>query len=128
NHGRSYAPKGKTPVKSSMSKRFSVNMISSVNNQGRVQFMIYADTMNSELFIRFLEQLIKDKERKIFLILDNLKVHHSTPEKQCVEEHKDKIELFFLPSYSPEINTDEYLNCDLKQGLSQKSLLKINKI
>ncbi|MFV0391167.1 MAG: transposase, partial [Paludibacteraceae bacterium] len=86
----------------------------------RVQFMIYADTMNSELFIRFLEQLIKDKERKIFLILDNLKVHHSTPVKQWVEEHKDKIELFFLPSYSPERNPDEYLNCDVKQGLSQK--------
>lgn len=120
NHGRSYAPKGRTPVKSGMSKRFSVNMISTVNNQGRVQFMIYNDTMNSELFVRFLEQLIKGKERKIFLILDNLKVHHSQPVKDWVELHKDKIELFFLPSYSPERNPDEYLNCDVKQGLSQK--------
>src|SRR5680860_924430 len=42
-HGRSYAPKGKTPTKMSMSKRFSVNMISAVNNQGKVQFMIYSE-------------------------------------------------------------------------------------
>lgn len=119
-HGRSYAPKGKTPVKKSMSKRFSTNMISTVTNQGKVEFMIYSGTMNSERFIEFIEQLIKKKKRKLYLILDNLKVHHSKPVKKWIEEHIDEIELFFLPSYSPEKNPDEYLNCDLKQGLSMK--------
>lgn len=120
NHGRSYAPRGKTPVKRSMSKRFSVNMISSITNQGKVQFMIYSDTMNAERFIEFLEQLIKSSDRKLYVILDNLRVHHSKIVKQWAEENKDKIELFFLPSYSPELNPDEYLNCDLKQGMSMK--------
>ena len=119
-HGRSYAPKGKTPVKKSMSKRFSVNMISSVTNQGKVEFMIYTDNMNADRFICFLKQLIKSKSKKIYLILDNLRVHHSKIVKQWVEENKYAIELFFLPSYSPEKNPDEYLNCDLKQGLSSK--------
>ena len=119
-HGRSYAPKGKTPVKKSMSKRFSANMISTVTNQGKVEFMIYSGTMNSERFIEFLKQLIKKKKRKIYLILDNLKVHHSKPVKEWIKKNIDKIELFFLPSYSPEKNPDEYLNCDLKQGLSMK--------
>ena len=63
--------------------------------------------------------MIKDNPIKIFLILDNLRVHHSKLVKEWVEANKDKIELFFLPSYSPEKNPDEYLNCDLKQGLSQ---------
>jgi len=117
-HGRSYAPKGKTPVKKGMSKRFSINMISTVTNQGKVEFMIYSGTMNSDRFIKFLVQLIKDKEKKIFLILDNLSVHHSKPVKNWAEENKQSIELFYLPSYSPEKNPDEYLNCDLKQGLS----------
>lgn len=120
NHGRSYAPKGKTPVKKSMSKRFSVNMVSAITNQGKVQFMIYSDTMNADRFIEFMQQLIKSSSRKIYLILDNLRVHHSKIVKQWVEEHKEKITLFFLPSYSPERNPDEYLNCDLKQGLSAK--------
>lgn len=119
-HGRSYAPKGRTPVKKSMSKRFSTNMISTVTNQGKVEFMIYSGTMNSQRFIEFLKQLIKNKNRKTYLILDNLKVHHSKLVKQWVEENKEFIELFFLPSYSPERNPDEYLNCDLKQGLSMK--------
>jgi hypothetical protein len=79
--------------------------------------MIYKKTMNAQLFIKFLERLIKDAGRKIYLILDNLRVHHSKIVKSWVEEHKDKIELFFLPSYSPELNPDEYLNCDLKAGV-----------
>ena len=40
--------------------------------------------------------------------------------KQWEEEHKDEIKLFYLPSYSPDRNPDEYLNCDLKYGLSEK--------
>ena len=120
NHGRSYAPKGKTPVKRSMSKRFSVNMISSVTNQGKVQFMIYSETMNAQKFIEFLEQLIKSSDRKLYVILDNLRVHHSKIVKQWVEENRDDIALFFLPSYSLELTPDEYLNCDLKQGMSAK--------
>ena len=119
-HGRSYAPKGKTPVKKHMSKRFSINMISTVTNQGKVAFMIYSETMNADMFIKFLKQLIKGRDRKIYLILDNLSVHHSKIVKKWVLENKESIELFFLPAYSPEKNPDEYLNCDLKQGLSQK--------
>lgn len=98
-HGRSYAPKGKTPVKKSMSKRFSINMISTVTNQGKVQFMIYSENMNSDKFIKFLKQLTKNKAQKIFLILDNLRVHHSYIVQDWVKENKEKIELFFLPAY-----------------------------
>jgi len=119
-HGRSYAPKGKTPVKKSMAKRFSVNMISTVTNQGKVEFLIYKGTMDADRFITFLIQLTKGKQRKIFLIVDNLRVHHSKIVKEWIEENKIKIELFYLPSYSPERNPDEYLNCDLKYGLSIK--------
>lgn len=115
-----YAPKGKTPIKKSMSKRFSVHMVSAVTNQGKVQFMIYSETMNAERLIEFLKQLIKSSTRKIYLILDNLKVHRSKVVKEWVEKSQDKIALFFLPSYSPEMNPDEYLNCGLKQGLSDR--------
>lgn len=119
-HGRSYAPKGRTPVKKTMAKRFSINMISTVTNQGKIEFMIYSSTMNSQMLIKFMKLLIKSKKNKVYLILDNLRVHHSKLVKQWVEENKNKIELFYLPSYSPEKNPDEYLNCDLKYGLSDK--------
>jgi transposase len=117
-HGRSYSPKGRTPVKKSMAKRFSVNMISTVTNQGKVVFMVYTGSMNSNRLIEFLDQLIKGKKQKTFLILDNLRVHHSKLVKEWVENNKESIELFYLPSYSPEKNPDEYLNYDLKYRLS----------
>jgi len=104
NHGRSYAPKGKTPVKMSMSKRFSVNMVSAITNQGKVQFMIYSDNMNADRFIGFMKQIIQSSQRKVYFIVDNLKVHHSKIVTSWVEENKEKIALFFILSYSPDRN------------------------
>ena len=119
-YGRSYAPKGKTPTRTIMAKRLSMNMISSVTNQGKVRFMIYKGGMNAQMFIKFLRQLIKGAKKKIYLIVDNLRVHHSRMVKSWVEKHKDRLALYYLPSYSPEMNPDEYLNCDLKYGISEK--------
>lgn len=101
-HGRSYAPKGKTPVKKHMSKCFSINMVSTVTTQDLIQFMIYKEKMNAEVFIRLLNQLIKSQYNKVFLMLGDLREHHSQIVKQWIEEHKEKIELYYLPSYSPE--------------------------
>ncbi|MGX1024590.1 IS630 family transposase [Psychroflexus sp. MBR-150] len=126
-HGRSYAPKGKTPVKKHKAQCFSVNMFSTVTNQGQVRFMLYTGSMNADRCIEFMSKLIENKEQKVFLILDNLRVYHSKIVKQWAEENKEKIELFYLPSYSPEKNPDEYLNCDLKYGLSEKPAPKNQK-
>ena len=117
-HGRSYAPRGRTPVVRLRARRFSSNMISTVTNQGKVRWMIYRETLSSAVFIRFLERLIKDAARKVFLIVDNLKVHHSAPVKAWLLEHAAQIEVFHLPSYSPERNPDEYLNGDLKTAVT----------
>lgn len=116
-HGRSYAPRGKTPAIRISARCKRVNLISTVTNQGKVRFMIYNDRMNADTFIKFMKRLIKDADRKIFLILDNLRVHHSYKARDWLQEHTDQIEVFFLPSYSPELNPDEYLNCDLKAGV-----------
>jgi transposase len=111
---KGYSLKGKTPVLRQTAKRERINMISSITNQGQVRFMFYRDNMNSKRLIEFMRRLTKDAGRKVFLILDNLKVHHSKVVKTWLEKHIDKIEVFYLPSYSPELNPDEYLNNSLK--------------
>ena len=120
-HGRGFAPVGKTPLVRNSSKRFSVNMISSVTNQGKVRWMIYRDSFNAAVFIKFMGRLIKETKRKIILIVDNLRVHHCKPVKAWVAQHANEIELAFLPSYSPEHNPDEYLNCDWVQDKNLRS-------
>ena len=95
-------------------------MISTVTNQGKVRFMFYEGSMNSDCLIKFMRRLIKDAKRKVFLILDNLPTHHSKKVREWVGKRPQKIELHFLPSYSPDLNPDEYLNGDLKGELSRK--------
>ncbi len=81
------------------------------------QFMIYKNRMNLQILIKFMQRLIKGSKKKIFLILDNLKVHHRYKVQAWLENHEAEIRVFFLPSYTPEVNPDEYLNCDLKSGV-----------
>lgn len=114
---KGYSPKGKTPVLRQTAQKHRINMISAISNQGRVRFMFYRDTMNSKRLITFMNRLTKDVRRKVYLILDNLRVHHSELVKKWLEKHNDKIEVFYLPSYSPELNPDEYLNNSLKSGV-----------
>lgn len=120
-HVRGYAPIGHTPVVKIQAKRFRTNLISAVNNQGKLRFMIYKETMTAKVLIRFMERLIKDANRKVFLILDNLRVHHAKLVKAWLEENTKRIEVYYLPAYTPEMNPDEYLNCDLKQGIRASS-------
>jgi transposase len=111
---RGYSPKGRTPVVRQIAQKHRINMISAITNEGKVRFMFYRETMNGKRLINFMRRLTKDAGRKVFLILDNLKVHHSDLVRGWLEKHKDKIEVFYLPSYSPELNPDEYLNNSLK--------------
>jgi transposase len=124
--GRSYSPAGQTPVRMVSGSRFSTNMISTVTNRGKLRFMLYRETLTAKVLLKFFKRLVKESERKIFLILDNLRVHHAKLVRAWLEEHKQEIEVFYLPPYAPELNPDEYLNGDLKQqirtGRSAKSL------
>jgi len=113
-NAKGFAPKGKTPVVRINATKSRINMISSITNRGKVRFMLYRENMTSQVLIKFMSRLVKDSERKVFLILDNLRVHHSKGVKAWLEENREQIEVFYLPSYSPEINPDEYLNGDLK--------------
>ena len=119
--GRSYAPAGKTPVAMAVGgTRQKLSMIATVTNQGKTRWMIIDEAFDAEKLIEFLQALIKDGGKKVFLILDNLRVHHSKLVKAWVGERKDEIELFYLPSYSPELNPEERLNADLKQEMGKR--------
>ena len=119
--GRSYAPRGQTPTTRAVwGKREKFSLISSVTNQGRCHWMMIEGSFNSDRLIEFMGCLIKDNERKVYLILDNLRVHHSKPVKKWLEKNKSQIEAYYLPSYSPELNPDELLNADLKHELTTK--------
>jgi len=118
--GRGYAPKGKTPVVRATAAHENLSMVSAITNRGKVNWMIVDGTINAERFIEFLRRLISDAIRKIFLVLDNLRVHHAKVVHEWLTRHTKEIELFFLPPYSPDLNPDEHLNADVKYGVGSK--------
>lgn len=120
---RGYSPRGTSPVLRAPSNRFvRCNMISAVSNRGDMRFMIFEGAMNVDVFKDFLTRLDREIKSKIFLIVDNLKVHHARCLTEWLESRRATLELFYLPSYSPELNPDEYLNRDLKAGLAEENL------
>ena len=99
-------------------------MISALSSQGDLRYMLYEDSMNQQHLISFLGHMLQTSKQKIFLILDNLRVHHGKMVAEWVSKHQDKIELFFLPPYAPESNPDEYLNHALKLSVHSGDLPK----
>lgn len=122
--GRGFSPKGVTPIIQATAAYHNLSMVSAITNKGKVRWMIVEGSINAERFIDFLERLVKDADRKVFLVLDNLKVHHSKPVSEWVVDQKGKIELFFLPAYSPDLNPDEHLNADVKYGVGSRTPVK----
>lgn len=114
NRFRGYGPKGVTPVLKVTARHAHISMVSAITNEGKVRFMVYREAMTQEKFIVFMGRLTRDAGRKVYLILDNLKVHHGKKVTEWLKAHQEQIVVFYLPSYCPELNPDEYLNGDLK--------------
>ena len=119
-YGRSFAPRGQTPVIRRTARRHTTGMISSVTNRGMLRFMIDEGALHAGLFLTFLQRLVRSVAGEVFLIVDNLKAHKAGEVQAWAAAHREQIELFFLPSYAPEHNPDEFLHNDLKQSLGRQ--------
>jgi len=112
--GTTWGRIGQTPVVPATGKRFGCSMISAISNRGELAFMVYTQRFTSRLFIRFLHRLIRLYSHKTFLIVDGHPTHKAILVQRFLAKHKKKIEVFFLPGYSPQLNPDELLNHDTK--------------
>jgi transposase len=114
--GRSYAPRGRTPTVVKTGKRFGCHMMSALTNQGHLAFRVFRGRFTTAVYLDFLNRLIRQSDRKVFLIVDRHPVHLSKRAAVWLAANADAIEVFYLPSYSPELNPDEYLNHDVKSN------------
>jgi transposase len=112
--GRTWGRKGQTPVVRGTGQRFRCNVISTLTNQGILRFRVFQENFNGEVFIDFLRRLVRDRGRKVYLIVDRHPVHISRKVRAWVERHQAEIRLIYLPPYSPELNPGEFLNQDVK--------------
>ena len=114
--GTSSGRKGPTPVIPGTGQRFKLNMISTVTNRGSLRFMVFKNEFNAKVFIKFLRRLLRTVRGKIYLIVDRHTAHKAAKTKRWLTAHADRIRMFFLPGYSPQLNPDEFLNNDVKSN------------
>ncbi|MBT8420114.1 MAG: IS630 family transposase, partial [Gammaproteobacteria bacterium] len=118
--GHTWALAGKTPVVESTGARFSINMLSAVNNQGEFRFMLHEGNVNADVFCHFITRLAKSVDRKVFLIVDGHPIHHAKKVSALIEKLNGKVTLFFLPPYSPQLNPDELVWGNVKQRIGKE--------
>jgi transposase len=119
---RGYAPEGEPVTMEVPGPHLRVNQISTVTNDGAVRFMTYTRAMDAALFLVFLGRLLRSTTGKVFVIADRLRAHGTPAVAAWVAAHRDRVELFYLPRYAPELNAAEYLNNDLKGRVNEAGL------
>jgi len=112
--GTTWAPRGQTPVVEATGERFGLNLISAISPRGELRFMTLPGRMNATKFLEFLERLLEDADRPIFLIVDGHPSHRARKVFDFVRSTEGWLRLFFLPPYSPELNPDELVWNHLK--------------
>lgn len=105
--GTTWAPSGETPVIRATGQRFRLNMLSAISAKGALSFMVCEGTVAGPQFCEFLDRLMHGRRRKIFLVVDGHLMHKSKAVKEHLARFNGRLELFFLPPYSPELNPDE---------------------
>ena len=119
---RGYAPRGEPATREVPDRHIRANQISTITNRGQVRFMTYRGTMTAALYLVFLGRLLRSTTGKVFLIVDRLRAHKTPEVVEWLARHRDRIEVFYLPRYAPELNADEYLNNDLKGEVNAAGL------
>lgn len=117
--GTTWGPMGKTPIVRSTGTRTSIQMISAIGLDGAMQFMIHEGLVNAEVFQRFLQQLMLEAQQPIILVVDGHSIHKAKSIKSYVESTQGRLELVYLPPYSPQLNPDEQVWKHVKADIAK---------
>lgn len=108
NLGKTWAKIGRTPLVKLTGNRGSVSVISAISTTGKLYFKVPPKTVASAEFIEFLKQILNEIPRKkIYMVLDGGPTHKSNMTKNFVKS-VPRLQLIYLPAYSPDFNPDEF--------------------
>lgn len=127
--GTTWAPVGKTPVVKVTGARFSLNMMSAISPRGEMRFMVFKESASADHICEFLQRLMHNATKPIFLIWDGHPTHRSKKVKECIDSFSGKLEVYSLPSYSPEVNPVEQVWNNVKNhGIGRKKVFGPNQL
>ena len=114
-HGKTWAPKGKTPVIQRPGQRQSISAASAVNAKGGFWFATYQGALNAELFIELLKKLMKARSKPVHLVVDGLPAHKKANVREYIASTQGKLSMHVLPGYAPDLNPDELVWSHVKR-------------
>ena len=121
--GKTWAVKGQTPVIEATGARFGLNMVGAISTRGQLRFMVVKGSVTSEKICDFLEKLMHNAEKPVYLIWDGHPTHRSKKVKEYIASFDGKLKVFVLPSYSPELNPIEQAWNNVKgHGIGRKKI------
>lgn len=123
-HGKTWAPRGQTPVIERPGQRQSISAASAVSAKGAFWFATYQGGLTGELFVDLLKQLMHRRKKPVRLVVDGLPAHKKAVVKEYVASTAGKLTLHFLPGYAPSLNPDELLWSHAKRTVVARSPLK----
>ena len=122
-HGKTWAPKGKTPVIQRPGQRQSISAASAVNAKGGFWFATYQGALNAELFIELLKKLMKARSKLVHLVVDGLPAHKKANVREYIASTQGKLTMHVLPGYAPDLNPDELVWSHVKRtGVARNPL------
>ena len=122
-HGKTWAPKGKTPVIQRPGQRQSISAASAVNAKGGFWFATYQGALNAELFIELLKKMMKGRSKPVHLVVDGLPAHKKLNVREYIASTQGKLTMHVLPGYAPDLNPDELVWSHVKRtGVARNPL------
>ena len=100
--------KGKQRIIPTYGKHQGVKLIGTLNYETGEIVCVEEEKYDAEVFLAFLKKIVAHYPTgKIVMILDNARIHHAKLIQPFLEENCQRIQLVFLPPYSPQLNLIE---------------------
>lgn len=121
---RTWGLKGQTPTVKTSGQRQGINAISALSNRGGFWYQVYTERFNADVFIECLKDLIGNRKKPIYIIMDGHPVHKSKKVREFVASMKGRLSIFILPPYAPDLNPDELVWNYIRQTGTARMPLK----
>jgi len=129
--GKTWSPVGETPLIEYNFNWKHLSVIGGITLNGSIHFKVHEGSVNSEVVIEYLSQLLSHIKRHVVLLWDGSPTHRSGVVKDFLEQNKERVTVFRLPPYYPKFNPVEFLWTHLKwskmKGFCPKQLYDLRK-
>jgi hypothetical protein len=126
--GRSWAPKGRTPIIRVRGKRLRVNVMSAVASRGALWSTVFTDRFTAPVFTAFPDRMARQADRRVHVIADRHPVHRSKAVRTWPQDNADRVEPHLMPGHSPESNPDELRGADLKRNVNASRAHNVDRL